>query len=113
MPFAPDTLIYILPGFLMRYTDTAWSVASTTFQECPLPARTDNMRVYSACLPVAAPMAGPLHWQSDGGRRGANVQAARHDSSHLEGQPAALTGGKGDHRSNPVRVSSNRIAASP
>lgn len=71
------------------------------------------MRVYSACLPVAAPMAGPLHWQSDGGRRGANVQAARHDSSHLEGQPAALTGGKGDHRSNPVRVSSNRIAASP
>lgn len=58
-----------------------------------MPARTENMRVYSLRLPVAAPTARPSHRQSDGGRRGRTCKVARHDSPHLKGQPRLVPGG--------------------
>lgn len=78
------------------------------FQECPFPARTDNMRVYSVRLPVAAP---PDDRTSSPEGVEAALQPAGRDSSHLEGR---LIPGKGvttEVARSPV--SGNRIAASP
>lgn len=102
MPFVPDTHIYSLPGFLIRYTDTAWSVASMTFQECPLPARTDIMRVYSVRLPLAAPMAGPSTGRTTVAGGGQTHKRPGMTPRTWRFQPAARTGPRGDHGSNPA-----------